>query len=267
MTQTAAAGNNGNNGLITVQDLVIGYGETIVLDGVSFAVGRGEILIILGPSGCGKSTLLKALAGLVQPFKGSIRIAGKDITGADGEEALRRARRHLGVLFQSGALLESLTVAENVALPLQEFTDLPPELMETVVQLKLDLVGLGRFGHLMPGELSGGMKKRVGLARTMVLDPEILLCDEPAGGLDPVTAREVDELLIELSTFLGITLVVVTHQVATIENLSSRCLMLDPQTKQIIAAGTLADLKESAIPRVRSFFQRQIHPQPGKGTG
>ncbi len=255
------------NDLITVQDLAVGYGDTRVLDGVSFAVRPGEILAIIGPSGCGKSTLLQALAGLVQPLEGKIRIAGEDLTADHDAEALERARRHLGVLFQSGALFESITVAENVALPLQEFTDLPPELIEVVVQLQLDLVGLGRYGHLMPGELSGGMKKRAGLARTMVLDPEILLCDEPAAGLDPVMAREVDELLVELNAFLGITLVVVTHQVATIENLSSRCLMLDPQTKGIIAAGTLADLKDSSIPRVRSFFQRQILKRPGGETG
>lgn len=198
--------------LITVQDLVVGYGETRVLDGVSFAIRPGEILAIIGPSGCGKSTLLKALAGLVQPLEGRIRIAGEEISAASREEALHRARRHLGILFQSGALFESITVAENVALPLREFTDLPPELIDVLVQLQLDLVGLGRYGHLMPGELSGGMKKRAGLARTMALDPEIILCDEPAGGLDPVMAREVDELLVELNAFLGVTLVVVTHK-------------------------------------------------------
>jgi phospholipid/cholesterol/gamma-HCH transport system ATP-binding protein len=262
MAEAGRTAETSSKDLITVQGLVVGYGETIVLEEVSFAVGPGEILTILGPSGCGKSTLLKALAGLASPFKGRIRIAGEDITAADNEEALTRARRHLGVLFQSGALFESITVAQNVALPLREFTNLPPELIEVVVQLKLDLVGLGRHGHLMPGELSGGMKKRAGLARTMALDPQILLCDEPSGGLDPVRAREVDELLVELSIFLGITLVVVTHQVATIENLSGRCLMLDPESKGIIAAGTLEELKDSAIPRVRSFFQRQLVRRP-----
>jgi phospholipid/cholesterol/gamma-HCH transport system ATP-binding protein len=253
-----------NNELITVQDLVVGYTGTPVLEGVSFSLRSGEILSVIGPSGCGKSTLLKALSGLVQPFKGRIHIAGEEITGGDGEEALQRARGHIGVLFQSGALFESITVAENVALPLQEFSQLPPELIEVVVQLKLDLVGLGRHGHLMPAELSGGMKKRAGLARTMVLDPEILLCDEPASGLDPETAREVDQLLLEFNSFLGITLVVVTHQVATIENLAGRCLMLDPKIKGILAAGSLADLKASTDPGVRSFFQRQILKPPDR---
>lgn len=267
MAEPSRIAGIGNRDFITVQGLAVGYGETTVLEEVSFGVGLGEILLILGPSGCGKSTLLKALAGLVKPFRGYIRIAGEEITAADGQEALMQARRHIGVLFQSGALFESITVAENVALPLREFAGLRPELIEVAVQLNLDLVGLGRYGHLMPGELSGGMKKRAGLARTLALDPEILLCDEPAAGLDPVTAREVDELLLELNAILGITLVVVTHQVATVENLSGRCLMLDPLTKGIIAAGSLNELKDSGIPRVSSFFQRQILRRAGGGIG
>jgi phospholipid/cholesterol/gamma-HCH transport system ATP-binding protein len=253
--------------IITVEDLVVGYGRTIVLEGVSFSVRAGEILTILGPSGCGKSTILKALAGLVPAVHGRIRVAGTEITAENGEAALPMARRHLGVLFQSGALFESLTVAENVALPLEEFTNLPRELIDAIVQLKLDLVKLGQYGHLMPGELSGGMQKRAGLARTMVLDPEILLCDEPASGLDPVTASEVDELLLELNAFLGITLIVVTHQMATIENLAGRCLMLDANTKGVIASGSVAELRESADQRVRSFFQRQIARRPVGGSG
>jgi phospholipid/cholesterol/gamma-HCH transport system ATP-binding protein len=258
MTEPDRTTAMGNSELISVQDLVLGYGRNIVLDGVSFAVRPGEILAIIGPSGCGKSTLLKAVAGLLPPLKGRIRLLGEAINAANAEEKLLKVRQHIGVLFQSGALVESLTVAENVALPLEEFTELPRELIDMVVQLKLDLVEMGLYGHLMPGELSGGMKKRAGLARTMVLDPEILLCDEPSAGLDPETAREVDELLLELNASLGITLVVVTHQVDTINNLSSRCLMLDPKIKGIIAAGALADLKESVDPDVRSFFQRQI---------
>ncbi|HZE21808.1 MAG TPA: ATP-binding cassette domain-containing protein [Desulfobaccales bacterium] len=244
--------------IIAVENLVLGYGEHVVLDGVSFTVRQGEILSILGPSGCGKSTLLKALAGLITPMQGRIRMVGKEITAENPEEALERVRRHIGVLFQSGALFESLTVAENVALPLEEFTDLPRELIDTIVQLKLDLVDLGGFANLMPGELSGGMRKRAGLARTMALDPQILLCDEPASGLDPVIAREVDELLLELNQALGITLVVVTHSLASVHNLSGHCLMLDTKTKGIIAAGPLEDLKRSKNPEVRDFFHRYI---------
>jgi phospholipid/cholesterol/gamma-HCH transport system ATP-binding protein len=249
------------NDIITVENLVVGYGEHVVLDGVSFTVRRGEVLSILGPSGCGKSTLLKTLAGLISPLKGYIRIAGEEITAENPEEALARVRRHIGVLFQSGALFESLTVGENVALPLEEFTDLPRDLIDFVVQLKLDQVDLGQSSDLMPGELSGGMKKRAGLARTMVLDPEILFCDEPASGLDPVIAREVDELLLELNQALGVTLIVVTHSLASIDNLSGRCLMLDPKIKGIIASGPLAQLRESQDPEVRGFFRRHIDRQ------
>jgi phospholipid/cholesterol/gamma-HCH transport system ATP-binding protein len=248
--------------IIAVENLVVGYGEHVVLDGVSFAVRQGEVLSILGPSGCGKSTLLKTMAGLITPLKGRIRVVGEEITAEHPEEALERVRRHIGVLFQSGALFESLTVAENVALPLEEFTDLPRDLIDTIVQLKLDMVDLGGFAHLMPGELSGGMRKRAGLARTMVLDPQILLCDEPASGLDPVIAREVDELLLELNQALGITLIVVTHSLASIHNLSGRCLMLNPKIKGIIASGSLDALKESLDPEVRNFFQRHIGKQP-----
>ena len=244
--------------IIVVENLTAGYGETVVLEEVSLSVAQGEVLTILGASGCGKSTLLKAMTGLVPARQGHIWVVGQEITGDDAETALATVRQQIGVLFQSGALFESLTVAENVALPLQEFTNLPRVLIDTIVRLKLDLVDLGQFAHLMPGELSGGMRKRAGLARTMVLDPRILFCDEPAAGLDPVTAREVDALLLELNAFLGITLVVVTHDLASIDNLSGRSIMLDPDSKGVIASGPPEILKKSDNPVVRSFFQRQI---------
>ncbi len=253
------------SGIIVVENLTVGYGETVVLKDINFSVEPGEILTILGASGCGKSTLLKSMAGLVQPMTGRIWVAGQEITGENAEEALTAARQHIGVLFQSGALFESLTVAENVALLLQEFTDLPPELIKTMVQLKLDLVDLSQHAHLMPGELSGGMKKRAGLARSMVLDPKILFCDEPASGLDPATAREVDALLLELNAFLGITLVVVTHDLASIDNLAGRSIMLDAASKGIIASGPVAALKASDNSVVRSFFQRQVVERPKEG--
>jgi phospholipid/cholesterol/gamma-HCH transport system ATP-binding protein len=255
-----------DHSIIAVDDLALGYGETVVQKGISFSVAPEEILTILGASGCGKSTLLKALAGLVPARHGRIRVVDQEITGANPEQALHDIRQHIGVLFQSGALFESLTVKENVALPLREFTRLPRDLIDTVVQVKLDLVALGEFAHLMPGELSGGMKKRAGLARSMVLDHKILLCDEPASGLDPATAREMDELLLELNNFLGITLLVVTHDLASIANLGGRSLMLDPEHKGVIASGPVAAMKTSADPGVRAFFQRHIENPPAKGN-
>lgn len=245
--------------VIIVKDLEVAYGETVVLRDVGFSVKGGEVLTVLGPSGCGKTTLLRAMTGLVPVRRGEIRVAGEEITGRNAEEARSRVHRQIGVLFQSGALLESLTVAENVALPLREFTDLPEKLIKDIVQMKLNLVSLPHAFHLMPAEMSGGMKKRAGLARAMVLDPKILFCDEPASGLDPTTAREVDELLLELNEYLGITLVVVTHELASIKNISHRCIMLDSERKGIIAVGSPQSLRdESRDERVRAFFQREI---------
>ena len=247
---------------ILVENLEVAYGDKTVLEDVTFSVEEREILTILGASGCGKTTLLRAMIGLIEPVKGKINVAGEEITGIDSREALSRVRRQIGVLFQSGALLQSFTVAENVALPLDEFTDLPAALKEEIVQTKLNLVGLGDTARLMPSELSGGMQKRAGLARAMVLDPKILFCDEPAAGLDPITAREVDELLLELNEYLGVTLVVVTHELASIHNISRRCVMLDSERKGIIAQGTLESLKkDSQDERVRAFFKRAIDEQ------
>jgi phospholipid/cholesterol/gamma-HCH transport system ATP-binding protein len=260
------AGPPAPGAIIAVDDLTVAYGETVILEGVSFEVAAGEILTILGASGCGKTTLLRALTGLVPARQGRIRVVDREITGKHPEEALHEIRQHIGVLFQSGALFESQTVRENVSLPLREFTNLPRELIETIVQLKLDLVALGEFGHLMPGELSGGMRKRAGLARSMVLDPKILFCDEPAAGLDPATAREMDELLLELNAFLGITVVVVTHNVASIDNLAGRSIMLDRERQGIIASGKSEDLKASDDPEVRAFFRRHIEARPGGGS-
>jgi phospholipid/cholesterol/gamma-HCH transport system ATP-binding protein len=245
--------------VIEVENLTAGYGDHVVLENVDFSVREGEILTVLGPSGCGKSTLLKAMVGLLPPMKGTIRIAGEEIGSLKDDEALSRVRQQIGVLFQSGALMDFLSVAENVALPLREFSDLPGELIESMVQLKLDLVKLGGQGHLKPSELSGGMNKRAGLARAMALDPKILFFDEPAAGLDPATAVEIDDLLLELNEYLGVTLVVITHELATIENISDRCLMLNGEERGIIAEGPPEQLKnESEDPRVRSFFQRGV---------
>jgi phospholipid/cholesterol/gamma-HCH transport system ATP-binding protein len=250
---------------VVVSGLTVGYGGSPVLEDVDLSVRRREIVTVLGPSGCGKSTLLKAMTGLLPPWKGHIRVAGHDVGDAD-PGTLARLRHRIGVLFQSGALLGSRTVGENVALPLEEFSDLPADLIRRIVELKLDLVGLGDQEHLMPAELSGGMRKRAALARAMALDPEILFCDEPTAGLDPVTAVEIDRLLLELRDVLGVTVVVITHALGTIDNLSGTCVMLDAGKRGIIARGSPRELRASRDDRVRSFFERRVVRGPaGRG--
>ncbi len=259
-------GNADQDLVIEVDRLVAGYGgDEPVLEDVSFSVRQGEVLTVLGPSGCGKTTLLRALTGLLRPRGGRISVAGEEITAPNAGPALSRMREEIGVLFQSYALLESLSVSENVALPMQELTDFPGPLIDAAVRLKLDLVGLGEFGQLVPAELSGGMRKRASLARCIALDPRILFCDEPAAGLDPITARQVDELLMEFNTFLGATLVLVTHELGTIENFASRCILLDTEEKGILASGTLKELQGGgADPRVHRFFDRGVGREKGR---
>jgi len=247
---------------VRVEDLTLGYGDRVVLEAVDLTIWRGEIVTILGGSGCGKSTLLKAMIGLLPPLKGSIALGGRIITGSGNEDNLALARKKIGVLFQSGALMGSLTLAENVALPIQELTTLSAELVDDLVRLKLEMVGLTGFDTLLPAELSGGMRKRAALARAMALDPEILFCDEPSAGLDPVTSAELDQLLLELKRALGITMVLVTHELPSIEAISDRCVMLDGKVRGIIAVGTPAELREgSTDPRVQAFFHRRSRPR------
>jgi phospholipid/cholesterol/gamma-HCH transport system ATP-binding protein len=241
--------------IVEVENVEVGFEGKTVLRDVTFSVERGEILAILGPSGCGKSTLLKAIVGLLSPKRGTIRIGGREVGHG---QTPAWVRDHIGMLFQSGALLAGSTAAENVALPIRELTSVPPPIIERLVQIKLDLVRVGDSAALSPAQLSGGMKKRVGLARAIALDPEVLFCDEPAAALDPATAREIDELLVELNRTIGITLVVVSHEIATIENISTRCLMLDPEAKGVIASGPLEDLRRSDDPRVKRFFRRGL---------
>lgn len=245
--------------IICAEDLELGYGDRVILKGLNFCILSGEIVTILGGSGCGKSTLLKGLIGLLPPLKGQVLFEGRNIFGGDSEDALLVLRRKAGVLFQSGALIGSLTLAENVALPIEEFKDLPARLIEDIVNLKLEQVGLAGFGDYLPAELSGGMKKRAGLARALALDPHILFCDEPSSGLDPITSAELDQLLLELNKSLGITMAVVTHELASIESISGRCIMLDRDAQGIIATGTPQELKseKNADPRVQAFFHRQ----------
>ncbi|MDA8105062.1 MAG: ABC transporter ATP-binding protein, partial [Nitrospiraceae bacterium] len=224
------------------------YGQSEILKGVSLTVPRGKTSVILGGSGCGKSTLLKHLIGLLRPTEGNIAINGRDIA-VMGEEELNEVRRKMGVLFQGAALLNSMTVAENVALPIREHARLNESTVMIMVRMKLDLVGLSGFENFYPSQLSGGMKKRAGLARAIALDPELLFFDEPSAGLDPVTAAGLDDLIIKLRNVFGITIVVVTHELASVFTIADYVIMLD--AGKVIFSGILDDLRNSQNERVR----------------
>ena len=243
--------------IIQVRDLIVGYGTDIILENISFDVLEGEIFIVLGGSGCGKSTLLKHLIGLIHPLSGRIRIDGENISNCD-ETTFKRILRKIGVLYQSTALFGSMTIAENVSLPIKEYTDLPQKSVETLVKMKLNMVNLKGYENHLPSEISGGMRKRAGLARAMALNPKILFFDEPSAGLDPVTSVELDNLIIHLNKSLGTTMVIVTHELQSIFNVAHRVIMLDKQTKRIIAEGNPKHLKDhSENPFVRNFFNRK----------
>ncbi|HTY19048.1 MAG TPA: ATP-binding cassette domain-containing protein [Myxococcota bacterium] len=255
-------GSGGGEPIIRVEQMTARYGERTVFDGVSFDVDRGEVFAILGGSGCGKSTLLKHMIGLYHPAAGRIWIEGEDITAAEGAARLRILRR-IGVMYQSGALFGSMTLLENVRLPLEEFTALPAEAMDRIAASKLRLVQLEGFEEFLPAEISGGMKKRAAIARAMVLDPEILFLDEPSAGLDPVTSAELDETILRLSQTLGVTFVVVTHELPSIFAIAHRAIMLDAGAQGIIAEGAPQDLRDhSPDARVRRFFRREAEPGP-----
>ncbi len=242
---------------ITVEGLTVRYGENTILDNVSLEVTRGEVLVIAGGSGCGKSTLLKHVIGLAQPSAGKIVINGVDITMAD-YDMLREIRKDIGMLFQSSALFGSMTVSENVALPLETFTGLPASTINLIVKMKLGMVGLAGYENHFPSELSGGMQKRAGIARAMAMDPSILFFDEPSAGLDPVTAAGLDNLITSINKSMGTTMMIVTHELPSIFNVAQRIVLLDKSKKGIIAAGDPQELKEqSADPLVRNFFNRQ----------
>ena len=241
---------------IKVEDLTIGYGERVLMRNLNFEVRKGEIFFIMGGSGCGKSTLLKHLIGLYAPMSGRIFIQGRDIAHADEAERME-IMRGFGVTYQGGALFGSMSVAENVAMPLEEYTALSPAEIAAEVEKKLKLVHLDGFGDFMPGELSGGMRKRAGLARALALNPKLLFFDEPSAGLDPLSSADLDRLILDLRDNLGATVVVISHELESILSIADRIIMLDKKTKGIIADGDPRVLRDSAPDDyVRAFLNR-----------
>ncbi len=245
--------------IITVTDLARSFGPRVLFRHVSFAVHEGEILVILGGSGCGKSTLLRMLMGLLEPTEGRIEVLGADMATASLE-----LRTRVGVMFQMGALFGSMTLLENVMLPLEMHTALPAVARESIARTKLGLVGLGDAAALMPAEISGGMAKRAAIARALALDPPLLFLDEPSAGLDPITSAGLDRLILDLKRDLGTTFVVVTHELASIMAIADRCIMLDKTAQGMIAEGDPRTLGETSDhPTVRAFFRREAegtHP-------
>ncbi|MCU0303625.1 MAG: ABC transporter ATP-binding protein [Thermoanaerobaculales bacterium] len=239
---------------IEVEDLVVAYGDKVVLDRVSFSVRPGEIFVILGGSGSGKTTLLRTLVGLMRPRSGRIAIHGQNLTAMSDEQQME-IRRKIGMCFQGAALLGSLSVADNVALPLREHTRLEESTIDIMTRIKLELVGLGGAGELLPSELSGGMRKRAGIARAMAMDPEIIFYDEPSAGLDPIVAAGIDELIRNLRSTFSLTSVVVTHEMESVRLIADRVCML--HRGRVAGIGTLAELEGSDDPYIRDFLTRR----------
>jgi phospholipid/cholesterol/gamma-HCH transport system ATP-binding protein len=241
---------------IVVRNLDMGYGTFVVMRNLNFTVNRGDIFIVMGGSGCGKSTLMKILIGLKEPLRGEVLYDGVNFWGVDPDERERMMRR-FGILYQQGALWSSMTLAENIALPLEQYTDLKSNQIREIVSLKLSLVGLAGFEDFYPSEISGGMRKRAGLARAMALDPDILFFDEPSAGLDPISSRLLDDLILELRDSLGATIVVVTHELASIFAIGNNSIYLDVESRTMTASGGPKKLlAESKDPTVRKFLTR-----------
>ncbi|MBA3028065.1 MAG: ATP-binding cassette domain-containing protein [Desulfobacteraceae bacterium] len=246
------------NVIIEVKKLSAGYGEKTILENIDFHVTQGEVFVILGGSGCGKSTLLRQIIGLESPFSGHVLIKGIDITSCS-EAEFHAYLKTIGVLFQSSGLLGSMSLFDNIALPILEYSSLSKKAVEKIVRLKLKQVDLEGFENHLPSQLSGGMKKRAGLARALALSPDILFLDEPSAGLDPITTAEIDELILRINRSVGTTIVIVTHELDSIFRIAQRVIMLDKETKGIIAQGNPAVLKEThENPLVRKFFNSGI---------
>lgn len=246
------------NNIIKVQVVGVSYGDAEILKNINFNVKKGEIFLIVGGSGCGKSTLLRQLIGLEKPTLGSIWVDDTELSSARGKDR-KTVLQKFGVLFQSGGLFASMTLAENVALPLRTYTDLDDDSIYDIVKMKLGSVGLTGYDEYLPAEISGGMKKRAGIARAMALDPDILFLDEPSSGLDPVTAAALDQMIIEINAGAGTTVVAVSHDLESIKTIADSIIMLDKVSKGIIASGTLSDLQAlEEPPVVHKFFNRKV---------
>jgi phospholipid/cholesterol/gamma-HCH transport system ATP-binding protein len=248
--------------IIKVENLTAGYTRSPIIKDLSVDFARGKVSTIVGISGCGKSTLLKTIIGLLRPWEGKTSVDGNDLNELEGNQ-LTFALSKIGLLFQAGAMLNSITVAENVALPLKEHTKLPMSVIREIVRLKLDMVGLGHAMEMLPSELSGGMRKRAALARAMVLDPAVLLCDEPSAGLDPQTAASLDELILSLQATFKMTVVVVTHELASIDKIADDVVMLGVGGN-LLFDGSLEDAKKCEVPEVINFFARNVPSQSAR---
>jgi len=250
--------------VITVKDVTMAFGSFVVMRDLDFSIKRGEVFVVMGGSGCGKSTLLKHLIGLLEPAKGEIFYGEQNFTRSD-EESRASILRGVGVLYQTGALWSSMTLAENISLALEQYTDLTAPQVREVASLKLALVGLGGFEDYFPSEISGGMQKRAGLARAMALDPSVLCIDEPSAGLDPISSKRLDDLIIELKESLGTTFVVVTHELQSIFDIATNSVFLDPVSRTMIAQGNPRELRDhSEDPRVRQFLLREADANGGQ---
>jgi phospholipid/cholesterol/gamma-HCH transport system ATP-binding protein len=248
--------------ILSVRDLSAGYGERAIVRGVDFDLAKSEIFVIMGPSGCGKTTVLKTILGLLPPVAGDVLFCGRSIRDAEGLSVFRRAS---GMVFQQGALLNSVSIQENVALPLVEHTLFPPGLVREAVRVKLAQVGLLDSADRRPGEVSGGMRKRAGIARALAIEPELLLFDEPTGGLDPITADGIDNLILRLRDELGMTVLVVTHELASIFKIADRILML--RDGAVAALGSREELRGSRDEGVRRFVNRHAESEAGAADG
>ena len=244
--------------IIEITNLITYYDNRKILDGINLKIKQGETLIILGRSGCGKSTLLRHIIGLSKPSSGRILIKDKDITKMDDDDRLPIAKK-IGMLFQSSALFNSMTVGDNVALPLREHTELEESTIKIMTKMKLDQVGLAKFSKFMPAQLSGGMKKRAALARAIAMDPDILFCDEPSAGLDPIVAVGIDHLILKLKKAFKMTIVIVTHELESVYIIADRVALLD--RGKILALGTVDELKALENPKIKQFFNREPDPE------